>query len=134
MKQVVFITLILTLAACGVSKQNQSISNTSTEQIFLYDRSEAKPGKCYQEVIKELDMVVMSEVICESQRTKSLINQVQNNLVQLGYVIKDAEIVSGTYGDSTKNALTGFQRDENLAFGGFDWATVNLLKQKAKQD
>ncbi len=121
--------LLVFISAC-TSSRTQFAQNSITEQIFIQHVPEdSLPGKCYARS-KQGDAIRWIEVICQNQITKQFIAQLQNDLVRHGYTIESEEIEKKNTGPSTVASLIQFQKDQNLAYGNLDWATVNRLKQQ----
>lgn len=122
------IIMVLFLASCGSTnyKTVKSIPTTK-DQVFITDQTKGLPGKCYQKMMLE-GQAKWTEVLCQNEITKGLIQKIQTELIEIGYSIHDEELSSRRLGASTKGAIIQFQKRNNLACGGIDWATINMLK------
>lgn len=127
MKTLFFLPLFL--IACGTSSGLSIQENTSTEQVFIAGQGNSLPGKCYLKMKKGTE-TLFTEVICHSKITKRLISEIQADLVRLAYHIDAVEIEKTTLGTTTTEAIKSFQQNNNMAYGGLDWATVNRLKKQ----
>lgn len=69
------------------------------------------------------EQLVWREVLCETNTTPDVIRRVQTALRREGYNVA----VDGVAGPSTMQAVTAYQRRENLGTGGLTMATVRSL-------
>jgi len=123
------VLLILLCAACTTTNKRMSSSPTdSTEQVFIFDKTSGLPGKCYTQMKygRETRMV---ETLCPKDINKTLIKEIQVNLVRRMYLIDKIELEKSILGETTKESLKDFQYKNKMAYGGLDWATINKLKQ-----
>jgi hypothetical protein len=128
-----FITLIsLILCSCSTSKLVTE-EPIQSEQIFITEMSNSEPGKCYARR-KNVNDAQWHEVLCESEITITLINEIQRNLHMLGYQIDQSEIKEGKMGNTTKIGIKNFQLKNGLEICSIDWATINLLRSNVIQN
>ncbi|GEM_PF-5649779 len=123
----------LLLISCGSSKlvpaKELTIRESERGPSYGPLPPNTKPGKCYQKVTHN-EFLVWSEVLCETEITKELINEIHENLIRLSYSVDQNEVSYGKLGASTKAALRAFQLDNDMAYGGLDWNTIKRLKQE----
>ena len=125
MNQVIFLSFVF--LACGSTNNTQNLKNAyTTEQTFIVDQTRGLPGQCYQKMTLNNE-IFWTEVLCGSQITKTLVKQIQTDLLRLNYKIDSGEISMTQLGNTTKQAIKEFQLKNNMAFGGLDWATINKL-------
>ncbi len=128
LKQAIF--LFLFFVSCGTTKKSQNLENShSTEQVFISNQTEGLPGKCYQKMMLNNE-ALWTEVLCQNEISKGLIKQIQTNLIALNYEIAREEISNTELGSTTKQAIKDFQINNNMAYGGLDWVTINKLKSQ----
>ena len=128
MKRLIFLSFFL--VSCGTTTKTPSTSNSLIiEQIFISDQTKGLPGKCYTKMKLNED-VVWTEILCVSRITKGVVSQIQTDLMRLNYEIEPSELSKAQLGSSSKEALKDFQKSNNMAYGGLDWATINRLRNK----
>lgn len=126
----VFIALCLSslFSACSTMTAAEFDPHRFSEnQVLMSDRPYSLPGKCYGKS-KKGDTTVWLEILCQKQITKSLIMQVQADLVRIGYEVADQEKLDLSFGATTAKAVKEFQERESLLPCYLDWATINRLK------
>ena len=77
-------------------------------------------------VVKSGGSVDWVEVICESDITTKLINQLSKSLVSKGY-LKVEDSIHNTMTQTFKDALTNFQKDQGLYYGTLTAESAQLL-------
>lgn len=123
------IILSIVLFSCGTHKIAKTPSyNTTTEQVFIEDQTKGLPGKCYSQT-KKGEEFRWTEVICDNYITNELIAQIQKDLRRLGFEIEEEEFSTSTFGSTTRFSIVDFQKQNDMNYGGIDWATVNRLNQ-----
>jgi len=129
MKLTILLSFSLIIFSCGGTKNivNQNKSNNAG-QIFITNQANGLPGKCYQKMMLNNE-TVWTETLCQNQITKELVTKIQIDLVRLNYKLEEQEIAKGQFGNTTKQAIKDFQQNNNMAYGGLDWATINKLKR-----
>jgi len=139
MKNILILSLLL--LSCGSSRT--TVNNARPLKVFTPEEildgknkggspdrpQNAEPGKCYAKVTHN-GFLVWSEILCASQITKGLVQQIHSDLLRLGYSVSDDELASGKYGESTMQGLKAFQIDNNMAYGGLTQETIDRLKSK----
>jgi len=128
MEKVLLLMVSLVFLACNTTKKNFHDPN-STKQVFISNQANGLPGKCYQKMKLQTELV-FAEVLCQSEINKRLIEQVQVELMRLNYRINESELSKTQLGETSKQAIKDFQIKNDLAYGGLDWATINMLKTK----
>jgi hypothetical protein len=130
MKKLLLCSIIfIACKATSPSSNYTAIDNNSTAQVFIADQTKGLPGKCYQRTLLN-DTAVWTEVLCPKEITKKITREIHSNLKRLGYTIDPTEVSKIKIGDSTKEALIDFQKQNGLSYGSLDRATVNTLKSK----
>jgi hypothetical protein len=66
---------------------------------------------------------IETPIVCEKNRSKSLINKLQTALIAQGYPLS----INGTYDKATQLSVTDFQREKGLAYGDLSLETLAAL-------
>lgn len=122
---ILFIVSLAYTSCKTISGREFNPQQFSTEQVF-HDKSKiTTPGACYAKV----ESGKWLKILCQKEVTKSLINQIQSDLQRIGFAIDQKEISDGKIGQSTKAAMTSFQKEQGMIACALDWATINRLKE-----
>lgn len=99
-------------------------------QVLVTEEKEIKtPIEAEYKMMKKRKKITATHVgwkriLCQTNMNKSVISKIQTALNEKGYTAGKAD---GILGRGTSNALTKFQKDNNLATGGITYETLGSL-------
>ncbi len=131
MKRIIFFSWIF-LSCTTTQRSGHSFNPNDLQQKFIVHQMQGKPGKCYQKLMFN-GTQQWTEVLCDAEKTKKLVRRIQNDLIVLGYNLSNEELNQARIGRQTKMSLVAFQKEQGMAYGALDRATINRLALNASK-
>ena len=76
------------------------------------------------------EVVQWREILCETNTTPNVVQEIQERLVNAGYGLGGA-VPNGNFGPATQKAINKYQKDNGLPTGGLTISTLRALGMRS---